>query len=89
MFSQVDKSWKDIMRQVQDRPNALKCATQTGMLETLQACNSSLEKIQKCLEVGYFSNIFHVRPVFYVTAIGLYIPGILIKHLNMKYKDNC
>lgn len=50
MFSQVDKSWKDIMRQVQDRPNAMKCATQTGMLETLQACNSSLEKIQKCLE---------------------------------------
>ncbi|KAL4237693.1 Dynein heavy chain 14 [Mactra antiquata] len=50
MFSQVDKSWKDIMRQVQDRPNAMKCATQTGMLETLQFCNSSLEKIQKCLE---------------------------------------
>ncbi|WAR20146.1 DYH6-like protein, partial [Mya arenaria] len=50
MFTQVDKSWKDIMRQVQDRPNAMKCATQTGMLETLQACNTSLEKIQKCLE---------------------------------------
>ncbi|XP_053375273.1 dynein axonemal heavy chain 6-like isoform X4 [Mercenaria mercenaria] len=50
MFSQVDKSWKDIMRQVQDRPNAMKCATQTGMLETLQSCNASLEKIQKCLE---------------------------------------
>ncbi|KAH3851244.1 hypothetical protein DPMN_093724, partial [Dreissena polymorpha] len=50
LFTQVDKAWKDIMRQVQDRPNAMKCATQTGMLETLQGCNTSLEKIQKCLE---------------------------------------
>ena len=52
MFNQVDKAWKDIMRKVQDRPNAMKCATATGTLETLQSCNVSLEKIQKCLEVG-------------------------------------
>ena len=52
MFNQVDKSWKEIMRKVQDRPNAMKCATATGTLETLQSCNVSLEKIQKCLEVS-------------------------------------
>ena len=51
MFNQVDKAWKEIMRKVQDRPNAMKCATATGTLETLQSCNVSLEKIQKCLEV--------------------------------------
>ena len=61
MFNQVDKSWKEIMRKVQDRPNAMKCATATGTLETLQSCNVSLEKIQKCLEVG--ENFF---PIFVV-----------------------
>lgn len=57
MFTQVDKSWKDIMRNVEDRPNALKSAIAPGTLETLQSCNASLEKIQKCLEVTQTNKI--------------------------------
>ena len=52
MFSFVDKSWKEIMRRVEDRPNALRSAITPGTLDTLQQANASLEKIQKCLEVG-------------------------------------
>ena len=54
LFGSVDKSWKDIMRRTEDRPNALKSATAPGVLEMLQAANSNLEKIQKCLEVGIY-----------------------------------
>uniref|UniRef100_H2YVP9 AAA+ ATPase domain-containing protein n=1 Tax=Ciona savignyi TaxID=51511 RepID=H2YVP9_CIOSA len=50
LFSQVDKSWREIMRRTEDRPNALRAATGPGVLESLQLCNSNLEKIQKCLE---------------------------------------
>lgn len=39
------------MRRVEDRPNALRATTSPGVLETLQACNSQLEKIHKSLEV--------------------------------------
>ena len=52
LFTAVDKSWKDIMRRVEDRRNALKAATTTGTLETLTSCRQNLEKIQKSLEVG-------------------------------------
>ena len=54
MFSFVDKAWKEIMRRVEDRPNALRSAITPGTLDTLQQANASLEKIQKCLEVGFF-----------------------------------
>ncbi|XP_021344241.1 dynein heavy chain 6, axonemal-like, partial [Mizuhopecten yessoensis] len=50
MFTGVDKAWKDIMRRVEDRPNALKSALASGTLETLQTGNGTLEKIQKSLE---------------------------------------
>ena len=40
------------MRRTVDRPNALKAATAPGVLEMLQASNTSLEKIHKCLEVS-------------------------------------
>lgn len=63
LFAAVDKSWKDIMRKTEDRPNALKSATAPGTLEMLQSANSNLEKIHKCLEVSapsqWLSNIFH------------------------------
>ena len=52
LFVQVDKSWKDIMRRTEDRPNALRAATAHGTLEVLQLANTNLEKIQKCLEVS-------------------------------------
>lgn len=51
LFTNVDKSWRDVMRRTVDRPNALKAATASGVLEMLQAANTSLEKIHKCLEV--------------------------------------
>ena len=52
LFASVDKSWKDIMRRTEDRPNALRAAVAPGVLEILQTNNSNLEKIHKCLEVS-------------------------------------
>ncbi|KAK3092231.1 hypothetical protein FSP39_000084 [Pinctada imbricata] len=64
MFSQVDKSWKDIMRRVQDRPNALKAAIAPGISDTLTQCSQTLEKIQKSLE-DYLEQKRLVFPRFY------------------------
>ncbi|KAK7488391.1 hypothetical protein BaRGS_00020365, partial [Batillaria attramentaria] len=64
MFSFVDKSWKDIMRRVEDRPNALRSAITPGTLDTLQQANASLEKIHKCLE-DYLETKRFVFPRFY------------------------
>ncbi|XP_073527968.1 dynein axonemal heavy chain 14 isoform X2 [Phyllobates terribilis] len=50
LFSQVDSSWKELMNQIKDRPNALRAATAPGVLEVLQTNNGHLEKILKCLE---------------------------------------
>uniref|UniRef100_A0A8C5PZV6 AAA+ ATPase domain-containing protein n=1 Tax=Leptobrachium leishanense TaxID=445787 RepID=A0A8C5PZV6_9ANUR len=50
LFSQVDTSWKEIMNQTRDRPNALRAATVPGVLEMMQNNNACLEKILKCLE---------------------------------------
>ncbi|XP_070535810.1 dynein axonemal heavy chain 6-like isoform X2 [Ptychodera flava] len=50
MFATVDKSWKEIMRKVNRLPNALRAATQPGLLETFQNNNALLDQIQKCLE---------------------------------------
>ena len=50
---QVNQTWRDLMRRTEDRPNAIRAATGAGVLESLQACNSSLEKIQKSLEVSF------------------------------------
>ena len=70
LFSNVDKSWKDIMRRTEDRPNALKSATAPGVLESLQAANSNLEKIHKCLEVCqtdlYLSGSIHPSALYVI-----------------------
>ncbi|XP_075057079.1 dynein axonemal heavy chain 14 [Mixophyes fleayi] len=50
LFSQVDGSWKELMGNTKDRPNALRAATVPGLLEVLQTNNAHLEKILKCLE---------------------------------------
>ena len=50
MFSQVDRSWKEIMRKTSRSPNAMKAATLPGLLETMQQNNTLLDQIQKCLE---------------------------------------
>ncbi|XP_044147930.1 LOW QUALITY PROTEIN: dynein axonemal heavy chain 14 [Bufo gargarizans] len=50
LFAQVDSSWKELMNQIKDRPNALRAATAPGVLEVLQTNNGHLEKILKCLE---------------------------------------
>ena len=42
------------MRRTEDRPNALRAGTGAGVLESLQSCNTNLEKIQKSLEVSNF-----------------------------------
>ncbi|XP_064622088.1 dynein axonemal heavy chain 6-like isoform X2 [Lineus longissimus] len=64
LFISVDKSWKDIMRRTEDRPNALKSATAPGVYEMLQSANANLEKIQKCLE-DYLETKRLVFPRFY------------------------
>ena len=50
LFAAVDKSWRELMRKTKDFPNALRAATEEGVLEMLQNNNQQLEKIQKSLE---------------------------------------
>lgn len=50
MFSNVDKSWKDIMRKLSKIPLAIRAGTQPGLLETFQNNNTLLDQIMKCLE---------------------------------------
>ncbi|XP_069482525.1 dynein axonemal heavy chain 6 [Ambystoma mexicanum] len=64
MFLQVDRSWKEIMRKVNRLPNALRAATQPGLLETFQNNNGLLDQIQKCLE-AYLESKRVVFPRFY------------------------
>ncbi|XP_004437259.1 PREDICTED: dynein heavy chain 6, axonemal [Ceratotherium simum simum] len=64
MFLQVDKSWKEIMRKVNRLPNALRAATQPGLLETFQNNNALLDQIQKCLE-AYLESKRIIFPRFY------------------------
>ncbi|XP_010633543.1 dynein heavy chain 6, axonemal [Fukomys damarensis] len=64
MFLQVDKSWKEIMRKVNRLPNALRAATQPGLLETFQNNNVLLDQIQKCLE-AYLESKRVIFPRFY------------------------
>lgn len=64
MFSQVDRSWKEIMRKVARNPSPLKSGTTPGVLETLQQNNILLEQIQKCLE-DYLESKRLLFPRFY------------------------
>ena len=50
MFQQVDKSFKEVMRTTNSRPNAMKATTGPGLLAAFQQNNSLLEKVEKCLE---------------------------------------
>jgi dynein heavy chain len=50
-FQAVDKSWKSIMKQTNDDPNALKAGTHDKFrLETFRSHNNNLDQIQKDLE---------------------------------------
>ncbi|XP_063314781.1 dynein axonemal heavy chain 6 [Pelobates fuscus] len=64
MFLQVDKSWKEVMRKVNQLPGAFRAATQPGLLETFQNNNALLDQIQKCLE-AYLESKRVVFPRFY------------------------
>ncbi|KAI8909816.1 dynein heavy chain and region D6 of dynein motor-domain-containing protein [Gorgonomyces haynaldii] len=64
MFSQVDRSWKDVMRKVSRNPNAIKAGTTPGLLETMQQNNVLLDQIQKCLE-DYLESKRLLFPRFY------------------------
>eukprot|EP00842_Homolaphlyctis_polyrhiza_P002755 jgi/Hompol1/3480/HPOL_003262-RA len=64
MFSQVDRSWKDVMRKVSRNPNAMKSGTLPGLLETMQQNNVLLDQIQKCLE-DYLESKRLLFPRFY------------------------
>lgn len=101
MFSSVDKSWKEIMRRVEDRPNALRAAITPGTLDTLQQANTSLEKIHKCLE-DYLETKRFVFPRFYFLSNDELLdilaqskdPNAVQPHLgkcfcNIKHLDIC
>jgi dynein heavy chain len=64
MFSQVDRSWKEVMRKVARNPNAIKAGTAPGLLETMEQNNILLDKIQKCLE-DYLESKRLLFPRFY------------------------
>lgn len=64
MFSNVDKSWKDIMRKLNKVPLAIRAGIQPGLLETFQGNNSLLDQIMKCLE-AYLESKRVVFPRFY------------------------
>lgn len=64
MFLTVDKSWKEVMRKVHRLPNALRAATQPGLLEIFQNNNALLDQIQKCLE-AYLESKCVIFPRFY------------------------
>ena len=64
MFSNVDKSWKDIMRKLNKIPLAIRAGTQPGLLETFQNNNALLDQIMKCLE-AYLESKRVVFPRFY------------------------
>ncbi|XP_023668206.2 dynein axonemal heavy chain 6 [Paramormyrops kingsleyae] len=64
MFLQADKSWKEIMRRVNQLPKALRAATQPGLLEMFQNNNALLDQIQKCLE-AYLESKRVIFPRFY------------------------
>jgi dynein heavy chain len=64
MFSQVDRTWKDVMRKVSRNPNAMKSGTMPGLLESMQQNNVLLDQIQKCLE-DYLESKRLLFPRFY------------------------
>ncbi|XP_028393421.1 dynein heavy chain 6, axonemal-like isoform X2 [Dendronephthya gigantea] len=64
LFTQVDRSWKDIMRRAADHPNALRSTTAAGVLEILQTCNTQMDKIHRCLE-DYLETKRLIFPRFY------------------------
>jgi dynein heavy chain len=46
----VSRIFKDIMKRTKERPNALMAATQSGLIDTFQRCNATLEHVQNNLE---------------------------------------
>ncbi|KAG5682932.1 hypothetical protein PVAND_012250 [Polypedilum vanderplanki] len=50
IFNVVDRSWKEIMRNVAKYPLALPAMTQNGYYEILHRNNTLLEQVQRCLE---------------------------------------
>lgn len=64
-FQAVDKSWKHIMKQTNEEPNALKAATHDKFrLETFKSHNANLDQIQKDLE-DYLETKRMAFPRFY------------------------
>lgn len=67
MFVVVDKSWKEIMRQVAKYPLALPALTQNGYLDIMKKNNTLLEQIMRCLE-AYLEVKRVAFPRFYFLA---------------------
>ena len=77
LFTAVDKTWKEIMRRTEDRPNALKSSTHAGVLESLQTANANLEKIQRCLEVRPIRSVHFMKVhVHFKTCMVLFCLGL-------------
>ncbi|XP_067125111.1 dynein axonemal heavy chain 6 isoform X2 [Centruroides vittatus] len=64
LFSDVDKSWKEIMARVNRIPLAMRITTQQGMIEEFQSNKAQLDQINACLE-AYLESKRVVFPRFY------------------------
>uniref|UniRef100_A0A8C5LFK9 Dynein, axonemal, heavy chain 14 n=1 Tax=Jaculus jaculus TaxID=51337 RepID=A0A8C5LFK9_JACJA len=64
LFSQVISMWKEIMSRVQNKLDVLPITISSGVIETLQNCNTILEHIKKSLE-DYLEIKRMIFPRFY------------------------
>uniref|UniRef100_A0A8D0YMW3 AAA+ ATPase domain-containing protein n=1 Tax=Sus scrofa TaxID=9823 RepID=A0A8D0YMW3_PIG len=64
LFSQVITMWREITLKIQNKLDALRIITSTGVLEILQNCNVHLEYIKKSLE-DYLETKRMIFPRFY------------------------
>ncbi|XP_032694671.1 dynein heavy chain 14, axonemal [Lontra canadensis] len=64
LFSHVISMWREIMLKIQNKLDALRITTSSGVLEILQNCNASLDYIMKSLE-AYLEIKRRIFPRFY------------------------
>ncbi|KAL0216161.1 hypothetical protein P9112_008345 [Eukaryota sp. TZLM1-RC] len=64
LFQKVDYSWREVMKQTRELPNALGLCSNPNLLQTFKKNNAALEKIQKALD-NYLEKKRAAFPRFY------------------------